>query len=128
MSHRWFTADFHLGMSSILEYEERPFKTIDDMNNTYIDKCCNVSRDDIIIHVGDLACFKQDRNSKGLDCKPEFMLKDVKAQFINVRGNHDLNNKVKSLCESMRIHLSKKFPDVSVSHYPTYDRRSFGHF
>jgi len=98
------------------------------MNSFYIEQCSKADADDTILHVGDLACFKQDRDSKGLDCKPETLLKSIKAQFINIRGNHDVNNKVRSLCESMRLHLSKKFPDVSVSHYPTYDRRALGHF
>jgi calcineurin-like phosphoesterase family protein len=28
----------------------------------------------------------------------------------------------------MRIHLGKRFPDVSVSHYPSTDQHSIGHW
>ena len=62
-------------------------------------------------------------NSKGLDVKPNELLKDISATFINIRGNHDLSNRVKSICDSMHIYLSKRYPSVSLSHYPTYDRR-----
>jgi len=61
--------------------------------------------------------------SKGLEIKPYELLKDIRATFINIRGNHDLNNKVKSVCDSMHMFLSKRYPSVSLSHYPTYDRR-----
>lgn len=125
MSRRWFTADFHLGMTDILRFENRPFSTIDEMNQALLESCFDrASADDVIIHVGDLASFKQDRSNKGLDVKPAEIIATIPATFLNIRGNHDINNKVKSICESMRIRLGKKFPDVSLSHYPSYDRRA----
>ena len=76
---------------------------------------------DTIIHVGDLASFGTDRGSKGLDCNPAKLISSIPALFVNIRGNHDVNNRVKSICESMRTNLGKRFPNVSVSHYPSYD-------
>lgn len=85
MSQRFWTADFHLGMTDVLRFEKRPFKTIDDMNNALIQACkkrvavyTDVGEDgiehvvdkDTIIHVGDLASFKSDRGNKGLEFKP----------------------------------------------------------
>ena len=131
---RFWTADFHLGMTDCLRFDKRGiaygglFKNIDDMNNALLKSCMTANEDDIIIHVGDLASFKTDRGSKGLQVKPSKLLECIPASFINIRGNHDLNNKVKSLCDSMRVHLGRRFPDVSVSHYPSYDKRAEGHF
>lgn len=129
MSKRLFTADFHLGMDQMIKYENRPFSSVDAMNQFYLDECITRAQaGDVIFHIGDLACFNRDRQSNGLGVKPREALKGIRAEFINIRGNHDINNRVKSLCESMRIHLSSRYPNVSMSHYPTYDKRCTGHF
>lgn len=39
MAMRFYTADFHLGMEGILEYENRPFKDIRQMDRALIDDC-----------------------------------------------------------------------------------------
>ena len=127
MAHRYFSADFHFGMESLLKIEKWPFKTIEQHDHALIKSCIERTKsNDIIYHIGDLATFKINDNKtilKNLEIKPYTMLKDVQATFINIRGNHDLHNKVKSACESMTIYLNKRFPQVSLSHYPTYDYR-----
>lgn len=124
MSRKWFSADFHIGMTSLLEIEEMPFSSIESHDKALIRSCNeHASQDDVIYHLGDVFCYKQDRGSKGCDAKPIEVLKDIKATFINIRGNHDIKNKVKSICDSMHIMLNKRYPSVSLSHYPTYDRR-----
>ena len=128
MARRFFTADFHLGMGEIIKYEGRPFRTVDDMDRFFEKQCTALASDDIVVHVGDLYSFRNDRGSPGRRAKPAEFLAGVKATFVNVRGNHDVNNKVKSLCDSMRTSISRRFPNVSVSHYPTYDKRCEGHF
>lgn len=130
MAMRFYTADFHLGMEGILEYEDRPFQTIAQMNRALVNDCNEQAQvGDIIYHLGDLASWKQDRGKAGLSAKPmEIVGEQVDAMFLNIRGNHDINNKVVSVCESMRCHLGKRYPNVSMSHYPSYDTRSDGHF
>ena len=122
--HRFFSADFHLGMTECLVFDKAPFKSIESHDAALIRSCKERAKDDdIIYHLGDLASYKQDRGSKGLDVKPYELLKGICATFINIRGNHDLNNKVKSACDAMHMFLSKRYPSVSLSHYPTYDAR-----
>ena len=126
MAHKWFTSDFHLGFSALLDIEQWPFKSIEKHDEALIRSCKERAKsEDVIYHLGDLACYKQDMHadSKGLDVKPYELLKDIPAAFLNIRGNHDLNNKVKSICDSMHMFLSKRYPSVSLSHYPTYDSR-----
>lgn len=79
---------------------------------------------DIIIHVGDLACFGSDREHEGLEVNPQEFIQKINASFINVKGNHDLNNRVKSVCTCMQTSLGKRFPNVTVGHYPSYDIRA----
>ena len=111
-----------------MKIEKWPFKTIEKHDAALIRSCKERAKpDDIIYHLGDLALYHTDGHYKerahGLDVKPAEVLKDIPATFINIRGNHDLNNKVKSVCDSMHMYLSKRYPSVSLSHYPTYDTR-----
>ena len=124
MAHKWFSADFHIGMTSLLEIEEMPFSSIEAHDEALVRSCNErAKQDDVIYHLGDVFCYKQDRGAKGSDIKPIEVLKQIKPTFLNIRGNHDIKNKVKSICDSMHIMLSKRYPSVSLSHYPTYDRR-----
>lgn len=135
---RLFCADFHLGMKDILKYENRPFKTVEEMNMHFIAECCKKAKvykqtledgskfvvdKDIIIHAGDLAMF----GAAGLDFNPQRLIAQIPAMFINLKGNHDINNKVKSVGTSLRTKLGK-WKQVSISHYPSYDRRAYGQF
>lgn len=126
MAKRFFSADFHLGFSALLDIEKRPFNTVEEMNDALVGSCVRLTReDDIIIHLGDLASFGSDNHlgtkSQGLSVKPYELLKGIRATFLNVRGNHDLRNRVKSACDSMQLRLGKRYPNVTAGHYPSYD-------
>ena len=128
MARKWFTSDFHFGMTDALVFDKLPFETIEQHDKALLRSCKERAKpEDTIYHLGDLALFHSDGHYKerayGLDVKPYELIKDIPATFINIRGNHDLNNKVKSVCDSMHMFLSKRFPSVSLSHYPTYDTR-----
>ena len=133
MAKRFYTSDFHLGFSGLLEIEKWPFKSIEKHDQALIRSCRERAKpEDTIIHVGDLASVGMDRHngldSRGLDVKPAELLSGIEATFVNIRGNHDVSNKVKSLCDCMRTSLGKRYPNVSVSHYPSYDRRARGQY
>ena len=128
MAHKFFTSDFHFGCQSLMEIEKWPFKTIEKHDSALIRSCKERAKpEDVIYHLGDMCLYGNDTHyivpCKGLDIKPYELIKDIPAMFINIRGNHDLNNKVKSVCDSMHMFLSKRYPSVSLSHYPTYDNR-----
>lgn len=111
-----------------MEIDQWPFKSIEKHDAALIRSCKERAKpEDVIYHLGDMALYHTDGHYKeratGLDVKPYELIKDIPATFINIRGNHDLNNKVKSVCDSMHIFLSKRYPSVSLSHYPTYDSR-----
>ncbi len=128
MGHKFFSSDFHLGATGLMAIEKWPFESIEKHDQALICSCKQRTKpEDTIYHLGDVAQYGNDChyriNSKGLDIKPSELLKDIPATFINIRGNHDLNNKVRSICDSMHIYLSKRYPSVSLSHYPTYDKK-----
>ena len=128
MATRFFTSDWHLGMYDIMKYERRgtsyggPFKDVNDMASSFLHNTIDMTtEDDVIIHIGDLATFTSSCNDM---CKPMEFVKKIPATFINIRGNHDINNKVKSVGDSMQIHLGKRYPNVVCGHYPSYDARA----
>lgn len=121
MATRFFTADFHLQMPKILEYENRPFQTADEHDQALIGMCKKMTtQDDTIVHIGDLCSFGIDRGTECGKKKPHDLVKDIPATFINIRGNHDLSNKVKSACDSMQLQLGRRYPNVICGHYPSY--------
>jgi len=125
MAKRFFTADFHLQMQKILQYEKRPYTSIEEHDKAILDMCKTLtSYDDIIIHIGDLYSFGLDRGIEGGKDKPIDIIKEIPATFINIRGNHDISNKVKSTCDSMQIQLGRRYPNVVCGHYPSYSEHA----
>lgn len=50
----WFTADHHFGHKKILEYADRPFDSVGEMDEYLISRWNeNVKKDDIVFHLGD---------------------------------------------------------------------------
>ena len=122
---RYFTSDLHLGSSKVLEACNRPFLDNVEMTDKLIANCNEIanSSDDIIYHMGDLYCLKDDNGSPGMltpwrETKRRFL-----ANVVNIEGNHDPNNGVKSMATSMRLVLGKAF-NVVLCHYPSTDPRS----
>jgi calcineurin-like phosphoesterase family protein len=81
--HNVFTiSDTHFGHTNILNYCDRPFKTVQDMDKYIIDKWNKtVTNDDTIIHCGDFALVpgEEIRN----------YAQQLNGHKILIRGNHD---------------------------------------
>jgi len=129
MSKRFFTADLHFSSTVMIEENLRPFKSVEKMNEALIRNINSRCReDDILISVGDVCQFGNDRIWTGEKINPREFVSRINPTFVNVMGNHDPNNRVKSVCSSMRTTLGKKYLAVSISHYPSYDKRAAGTF
>ena len=76
-------SDLHLGHANIIEYGERPFQNIEEMDNNLINNWKKtIKPNDIIINLGDFA-FKQPR------IYLKELLKDLPGYKILILGNHD---------------------------------------
>lgn len=134
MAKRLWTADWHLGSSILLDKrimgaDVRPFKDVDAMKSAFLNSVLEFSgNQDIIIHIGDFASYGIDRGYHGLKEKPSEIIAKIPGTFINLRGNHDINNNVFSIGNSLNLGLGKRYPFVSASHYPSYDKRAAGTF
>ena len=134
MARRLWTADWHLGSTILLDKKvmgdaARPFKDVDAMKAAFLKSAAEKVRDDdILVHVGDFASYGIDRGYQGLKEKPAEIIAKLPGKFINLRGNHDINNGVFCLGNSLNLSLGKRYPYVSASHYPSYDKRATGTF
>lgn len=128
MSKKFYTADWHLNSEIVRKTFNRPFPSIDYMNKVLVSACnYYASGNDLVIHVGDLLTYGKDRETESPKENPSVFLEQIEATFVNIEGNHDASNKVKSIATSLRTTLGP-FVDVSVSHYPSYNPLAEGTF
>jgi calcineurin-like phosphoesterase family protein len=110
----FITSDLHLGHTNIIKYCNRPFKTIEEMNDRIVKNWNErVKPDDTIIHIGDF-CFKG--GIEGGLSKSEYWKRKLNGNIIFIRGNHDKNNSTKTIIESMVIKFAGY--DIYCVHRP----------
>ena len=79
----FFASDWHLGHSNIIKYDKRPFKSIEEMNETIITNHNKVvTYEDDWYFLGDFA-FNKDKK-----IVEEWMNRIIGNKFF-IRGNHD---------------------------------------
>lgn len=79
MSKIFFTADTHFGHRKIIEFQNRPWPNIEEMDAEMIEVWNeNVRPNDVVWHLGDVAIRK-----------PEPYLEQLNGQIHLIRGNHD---------------------------------------
>ena len=80
--HEFFCSDHHFGHSSIIDYEDRPFKCADEMDLYMIDKWNSVvSKDDMVFHLGDFSFHNKYDTSD--------IVSRLNGRIVLVKGNHD---------------------------------------
>jgi calcineurin-like phosphoesterase family protein len=83
MSEPFFTSDTHYYHENIIRFSNRPFDTIEAMNEALIERWnAKIKKGDLVYHLGDFAlkCSPQDANS---------ILDRLNGQIILIRGNHE---------------------------------------
>lgn len=104
----FFTSDPHFGHTNIIKFCNRPFKDVEEMNESIIENWNNkVGEDDDIIIGGDL--FFHSRYNK---CKE--ILERLNGKKYLVYGNHDIKNYLPT--------LNSYFEEVSSGMYITTDK------
>lgn len=125
----FFTSDSHFYHLNIIKYCNRPFNSVEQMNDVLI---CNwnsiVGNDDYIFHLGDIGFCGNDRLIP--------ILKQLNGHKILIKGNHDIRiqdsviSKFFEHCtQQMIITINKK--SILLNHYPVLcflqDYQLFGH-
>jgi len=79
---RYIISDTHFDHNNIIDYEKRPFDSVNKMNNYMINEWNDiVNDDDVVIHIGDVAMAKQDR--------VEEIISKLNGNLLFIKGNHD---------------------------------------
>ncbi len=113
--HTFFTADLHFGHKKIIEYDERPFSTVEEMDETLIRNWNRkvTARDHVYI-LGDISFHKLDRTRE--------ILSALKGKKHWILGNHDAARPaLRPFFEEIADYKEWKTPGrhfVVMSHYP----------
>lgn len=78
----WFTSDHHFGHKNIIEFSKRPFSSVDEMNETMIERWNErIGKDDDVYHIGDFALLSQGKLKQLLD--------RLNGRIHLITGNHE---------------------------------------
>lgn len=82
MNKIFIISDLHLGHANIIKLANRPFKTVEEMDNKIISNWNKVvGKDDLVYVLGDF-CFK----GKNAD----YYLNKLNGKIFLIKGNHDI--------------------------------------
>lgn len=85
----FFTSDFHLFHHNILRFDNRPFNTVQEMNDKIVENWNNtVKEDDIIFFLGDLT-FGDFKDTK-------YLIDGLNGTIHYILGNHDRFNDIRN--------------------------------
>lgn len=111
----FFTSDLHLGHRSVISMCERPFDSVEEMNQTSISNInARVGVDDELYMLGDVSC------RIGVQ-RAEALLRGINCKHLHlIRGNHDRNWENVDLFEEVCDYKELKLDDTRVvlMHYP----------
>lgn len=126
----FFTSDTHFGHANIIKYCNRPFASVEEMNEKLIANWNSIVRpEDTIYHLGDVSFMKTGEGTASI-------LARLNGYKILVEGNHDgkrhdeaLRNGFNQVHQGMMVRLEGK--RFLLSHYPfqgsSADDRDFSH-
>lgn len=122
MKHRFdgdkvfFTSDTHFYHTNIIDFCKRPFKEIEEMNETLIANWNKtVGPNDIIFHLGDFCLGDSEKWNRILD--------RLNGNIYLILDNHDLRNFRKSYEErfksvTMQMNIEIENQKICLNHYP----------
>lgn len=112
----FFTSDTHFYHTNIIDFCKRPFKEIEEMNETLIANWNKtVGPNDIIFHLGDFCLGDSEKWNRILD--------RLNGNIYLILGNHDLRNFRKSYEErfksvTMQMNIEIENQKICLNHYP----------
>ena len=108
MKKTWFIADLHLGHQKIIDFELRPFKTLEEMDEAIVENWNSVvgDNDDIFV-LGDFSFYDKEKTTE--------ICKKLKGRKILIMGCHDE--------ESVSYYMECGFEEVY--NYPIIYREFF---
>lgn len=111
----FFTSDTHFGHQNILQYSNRPFANLEEMDSTLIANWNSVVQPgDTVYHLGDFCFGETSRAKKVID--------QLNGDVVLIRGNHDrtLLKRGEYLFKEVHDQLALQVGNqrVLLNHYP----------
>ncbi len=107
MSNTFFVSDTHFGHANIIKYCQRPYATVQEMNDSLIENWNRIVKpNDVVWHLGDFAFMQINPFTD--------VLKRLNGQINVVLGNHDhviIRNR-KSLLENNLLSSVRDYAEV----------------
>lgn len=128
MGRNLYISDLHFGHKNVIAYDNRPFTSVEDHDNTLIKRWNDkVNADDTVYILGDLIWAKE----SGWPA----ILSQLKGHKVLIRGNHDphkFSATTKSYFDDIKDYKEVKDGDrnVVLSHYPIpcFNRHYYGQY
>ncbi len=119
----YFTSDLHLGHRNVIRLQNRPFESLEEMNEILIQKYNSVvHKNDTVYILGDLTFRTPIETANEL-------ISRLKGKKILIRGNHDRHDYDASLFEEVSDFKMFKYEHVTYSliHYPMMEWKHSRH-
>jgi calcineurin-like phosphoesterase family protein len=107
----YFTSDLHFGHANVIQFCNRPFSSVREMDETLIENWnSTVSDNDSIYVIGDFSFYKKEQTSE--------IFKKLKGKKHLIKGNHDGHDTVKLpwMWVKEQGHIDK--PYIWMNHFP----------
>lgn len=121
----FFTSDLHFFHKNIIRFDNRPFTSVEEMNETLIRNWNRKVKDDDLVYIlGDI--------SWGNDDETCAIFKRLKGRKVLIKGNHDrVHGKIKDYFEEITDYKEITLPGnkhIVLCHYPIvfFNRHHYG--
>ena len=118
-NNTFFIADFHFDHKNIIQYCNRPFQTVEEMNEVMLRNYNETVEDDSTVYfLGDMAFGRDSRT-------PKHWLSQLRGHITYIKGSHDHGLRPTNLenCYE-RLELDTEQSKVLLMHKP-YDRQDW---
>ena len=83
MGKVFFTGDLHFGHENVIAFDDRPFKSVEEMDAELIKRWnAKVGKDDLVYVLGDMIWKTRNDDAPAV-------IKSLNGQIILIKGNHD---------------------------------------
>lgn len=115
----YFISDLHIGHENVLYFDNRPFSTIEEHNNTILENWNNVvGPDDDVYILGDVSFYNVTETINFYSC--------LNGRLHLILGNHDksflknqmFRNLFIEICDYKELYIGNDRCQLVLSHYP----------
>lgn len=121
----FFTSDLHFGHKNVIRFDNRPFTSVEQMDETIIRNWNNkVSHKDLVYILGDISWHNDKKTCE--------ILERLKGCKVLIKGNHDrLHGNTKKYFEEIADYKEITLPGnihITLCHYPIvfFNRHHYG--